>query len=203
MFFWHCIFLILGPSLYPSPIGFDVKIVVKIVVQNCCNCYCIVSKLIFSFQCCVTLVSWFIVCVFRRTYVAYTLFNGNVCNKKWSLDSAVQFIQQSNKSNNGSTCTMGSTCNTRTVIQTMGIVVACMATMMFYPSGSTVNHFYDAYYTSNNHTIRAPNELVVDSGDTTSQAKSNGAMCFIVAISAVCSAFMTGLIQSVHGIGSR
>ena len=32
-------------------IGFDVKIVVKllfkIVVQNCCNCYCIVSKLVF------------------------------------------------------------------------------------------------------------------------------------------------------------
>ena len=52
----------------------------------------------------------------------------------------------------------------------MGIMAACMATMMFHPSGSTVNHFYDAYDASNNRTIRAPNELVVDSGDTTSQA---------------------------------
>ena len=139
--------------------------------------------------------------MFRRTYGAYTLFNGNVCNKKWSLDSAVQFIQQSNKSNNGSTCTTGSTCNTKTVIQTMGIIVACMAAMMFYPSGSTVNHFYDAYDTSNNRTIRAPNELV--GGGTTSHETFKGAMCFTVAIPAVCLVFMTGLIQSVYAIGSR
>ena len=72
--------------------------------------------------------------MFRRTYVAYTLCNGNVCNKNWSLDSAVQFIQQSNKSNNGSTCTTGSTCNTRTVIKTMGIMVACMAATAIFNS---------------------------------------------------------------------
>ena len=83
-----------------------------------------------------------------------------------------------------------------------------MAAMMFYPSGSTVNHFYDAYDTSNNHTIRAPNKLVVDSGDTTSQALFNGAMCFSVAISALCLVsvwlvFVTGVIQSVYDIGSR
>ena len=107
--------------------------------------------------------------MFRRTYVAYTLFNGNVCNKKCSLDSAVQFIQQTKK-NNGSTCTTCSKCDTRAVILTTGIMAAFMAAMTFYPSGSTVNHFYDAYYTSNNHTIRAPNELGGGGGHTTSQA---------------------------------
>ena len=66
-----------------------------------------------------------------------------------------------------------------------------------------VNHFYDDYDTSNNHTIRAPNKLVVDGGGTTSQAKYKGATCFTGAISAVCLVFMTGLIQSVHAIGSR
>jgi len=141
--------------------------------------------------------------VFRRIYVAYTLCNGNVCNKKWSLDSAVQFIQQTNKSNNGSTCTTGSTCNTRAVILITGIMAACMAAMMFYPSGSTVNHFYDAYDTSNNRTIRAPNELAVDSGDTTSPAIFNSAMCLVVAIPAVCLVFMTGVIQSVYNIDLR
>ena len=145
-----------------------------------------------------TLLSSIIVCVFRRIYVAYTLCNGNVCNKKWSLDSAVQFTQQSNKSNNGSTCTTGSTCNTGAVILITGIMAACMAAMTFYPSGSTVNHFYDAYDTSNNHTIRAPNELVVVGGGTTSQGVTNGAMCFSGAISAVCLVFLTGLIQFVY-----
>ena len=61
----------------------------------------------------------------------------------------------------------------------------------------------DDYDTSNNYTIRAPNELVGDSGGTTSQAKSNGAMCFTVAISAVCLAFLTGFVRSVYSIGSR
>ena len=83
----------------------------------------------------------------------------------------------------------------------MGIMAACMAAMTLHSSGSTVNHFYDVYDTSNNHTILAPNELV--DGGTTSQAKNNGAMCFTGAISAVCLVFMTGLIQSVHAIGSR
>ena len=141
--------------------------------------------------------------MFRSRYVAYTLCNGDVCTKNWFLDSAVQFIQQSNKSNNGSTCTTGSTCNTRAVIQNMVIMAACMAAMTFYLSGSTVNHFYDAYDTSNNHTIRAPNELVVDSGDTTSQAISNGAMCFTVVIPAVWLVFLACLIESVHAVVSR
>ena len=82
------------------------------------------------------------------------------------------------------------------MIQTMGIIVACMAAMMFYPSGSTVNHFYDAYDTSNN-------QLVVDSGHTTSPAILNGAMCLTVAIPAVCLVLMTVVIQSVYTIGLR
>ena len=66
-----------------------------------------------------------------------------------------------------------------------------------------VNHFYDAYDTSNNRTIRAPNEFVVDSGHTTSQAIFNSAMCLVVAIPAVCLVFMTGVIQFVYAIGLR
>ena len=85
----------------------------------------------------------------------------------------------------------------------MGIMAACMAAMMFYPSGSTVKHFYDAYDTSNNRTIRAPNELVVDSVHTTSQALFNGAMCLTVAIPAVWLVFLACLIQSVHAVVSR
>ena len=65
-----------------------------------------------------------------------------------------------------------------------------------------VIHFYEDYDTSNNHTIRAPNELVVGD-DTTSQAKSNGAMCITGAISAICLVFLTRLIRSMHAIGSR
>ena len=66
-----------------------------------------------------------------------------------------------------------------------------------------VNHFYDAYDTSNDRTICAPNKLVGGCGDSISQGISNGAMCFTVAISAVCLVFMTGLIQIVYAIGSR
>ena len=140
--------------------------------------------------------------MFRRTYDAYTLFNDDVCNKNWFLDSAGQFIQQTKK-NNGSTCTTCSKCNTRAVIKNMGIMASCMATVMFHLSGSTVNHFYDAYDTSNNRTIRAPNELVVDIGHTTSQAIFNSAMCLAVAIPAVCLVFVAGMIQSVYAIGLR
>ena len=64
-------------------------------------------------------------------------------------------------------------------------------------------HFYEDYDTSNNYTIRAPNELVGDSGGTTSQAISYGAMCFTGAIAAVCLVFMAELIRSMHAIGSR
>ena len=64
-----------------------------------------------------------------------------------------------------------------------------------------INHFLDAYDTSNNHTIRALDELV--GGDTTSQAKSNSAMNFGVAISAIFLVFMTGLIRFVYAKGLR
>jgi hypothetical protein len=78
-----------------------------------------------------------------------------------------------------------------------------MAAMALHSSGSTVNHFYDAYDTSNNRTICAPNKLVGGCGDSISQGISNGAMCFTVAIPAVCLVFMTGVIQSVYNIGLR
>ena len=81
----------------------------------------------------------------------------------------------------------------------MGIMAACVAVMVL--QSYKFNHFCDVYDTSNNHTILASNKL--DDGGTTSQAKYNGAMCFADAISAVCLVFMTGLIQSVHAIGSR
>ena len=83
----------------------------------------------------------------------------------------------------------------------------CIAVMVMALQSYNVIHFYEDYDTSNNHTIRAPNELVGDSGGTTSQAKSNGAMCFTVAISAVClvHVFLTRLILStcMHAIGLR
>ena len=87
------------------------------------------------------------------------------------------------------------------MIKILGIMAACLVPMALHFSGSTVNHFYDAYDTSNNHTILASNKL--DGGGTTGQAKYKGTMCFTGAISAVCLVFMTGLIQSVHAIGSR
>ena len=98
---------------------------------------------------------------------------------------------------------IGWECNTRAVIKILGIMASCMAAMALHSSGSTVNHFYNTYDTSNNHTILAPNELVVDGGGTTSQAISNGAMCFTGTMSAVCLVFRTGLIRSVYAIGSR
>jgi hypothetical protein len=82
-------------------------------------------------------------------------------------------------------------------------MVACIAVMVMALQSYNVNHFYDDYDTSNNHTILAPNELVVDGGGTTSHAKYKGAMCFTGAISAVCLVFRTGLIRSVYAIGSR
>ena len=82
-------------------------------------------------------------------------------------------------------------------------MAAFMAAMTFYLSGSTVNHFYDAYDTSNNHTIRALDELVGGGGDTTSQAKSNSAMNSGGAISAIFLVFMTGLIRFVYAKGLR
>jgi hypothetical protein len=78
-------------------------------------------------------------------------------------------------------------------------MTACIAVMML--QSYKFNHFCDGYDTSNNHTIRAPNEL--DGGGTTSQETFKGAMCFTGAISAACLVLMTGLIQSVHAIGSR
>jgi len=78
-------------------------------------------------------------------------------------------------------------------------MTACIAVMML--QSYKFNHFCDGYDTSNNHTIRAPNELV--GGGTTSHETFKGAMNFGGAISAVCLVFMTGLIQSMHAIGSR
>ena len=80
-------------------------------------------------------------------------------------------------------------------------MTACIAAMVL--QSYKFNHFCDDYDTSNNHTILAPNELVGDGGDTTSQAISNGAMCFSGALSAVCLVFMTGFIHSVYVIGLR
>ena len=82
-------------------------------------------------------------------------------------------------------------------------MLACMAAMTLHSSGYNIIHFYDDYDTSNNHTIRAPNELAVDGSGTTSQAKSNGAMCFTGAIPAVCLVFLTRLIRFMHATGLR
>ena len=82
----------------------------------------------------------------------------------------------------------------------MGIMTACIAVMML--QSYKFNHFCDVYDTSNNHTILVSNELF-DGGDTTSQETFKGAMCFTVAIPAVCLVFMTGVIQSVYAIGLR
>jgi hypothetical protein len=108
-------------------------------------------------------------------------------------------LAQSNK--NGSECATGSKCNTRPVILLTGSIAACMVVMAFLSYNA--NHFCDDYNTSNNHAIRASNELVVDSGGSTSQRISNGAMCLTVAISAVCLVFMTCLIHCVYAIDSR
>ena len=89
------------------------------------------------------------------------------------------------------------------MIKITGIVAACMVAMALHSSGYNGNHFYDAYDTSNNHTIRAPNEVVVGGGGTTSQAIFHGAMSFNGAISAVCLVSMAELIRSIHAIGSR
>ena len=82
-------------------------------------------------------------------------------------------------------------------------MVACIAVMVMVLQSYNVNHFYDDDDTSNNHTIRALDELVDGGGGTTSQAKSNGAMCFTGAMSAICLVFCTGLIRSVYAIGLR
>ena len=84
----------------------------------------------------------------------------------------------------------------------MAITAACIAVMVL--QSYKFNHFCVGYDTSNknNHTIRAPKELVVDSGGTTSQGISNGAMCRTVAIPAVWLVFFTGLIQTVYGTDS-
>ena len=98
----------------------------------------------------------------------------------------------------------GSECNTSPMVSFTGIMALCIAIMVMALQSLNVNHFYDASDPSNNHTIQSPNELVGDSGDdTTSQAKSNGAMCFTGAMSAACLVFCTGLIRSVYAIGSR
>jgi hypothetical protein len=112
----------------------------------------------------------------------------------------IRSIQQSNK--NGATRATGSECNTSPLVSFMAITAACIAVMVL--QSYKFNHFCVGYDTSNknNHTIRAPKELVVDSGGTKSQGISEGAIYFSGAIPAIFLVFMTGLIQSVHAIGS-
>ena len=134
--------------------------------------------------------------MFRHSYVASTLFNGDVCHKKCSLDSDVQVVQQS-------TCLTGPKCDTRRLILFTSIMAVVMVLMALQSSEYNIIHFDEDYDTSNNHTIRAPNELVGDSGDATSQARSNGVIFLTVAISAVCFVFMAGLIRSMLSIDLR
>jgi hypothetical protein len=133
----------------------------------------------------------------------YTLFNGDVCNKECSLDSAVQVVQESNKSNNGFLCLMGSKCDTRSLVSFTGILAAFMATMTSHISKHNVNRFYDACDTSNNHTIRALDELGGGDGGTTSHAKSNGFMGLCCAMSAVCLVYLMWLIDIAFIVGLR
>ena len=86
----------------------------------------------------------------------------------------------------------GSKCNTSSLVSCTGVMAACIAVMVL--QSYKFSHFCDDYGNSNNHTIRAPNEFVDDGGGTTSEAKSNGAMCFAGAISAVCLVFLARLI---------
>ena len=82
-------------------------------------------------------------------------------------------------------------------------MTACIAVMVMALQSYNVNHFYDDDDTSNNHTICALDELVDGGGGTTSQAKSNGAMCFTGAMPAIFLVFCTSVIRSVFAIGSR
>ena len=97
----------------------------------------------------------------------------------------------------------GSECNTNPMVSFMSSMAVCIAVMVMALQSYNVNHFYDGYDTSNNYTIRAPNELVGDGGGTTRQAKSNGVMCCTGAISAVCLVFLTRLIRFMHATGLR
>ena len=78
-----------------------------------------------------------------------------------------------------------------------------MATMTLKYTGYNVYHFHDGCGASNNHTILVSDELVVDGGGITSQAKSNGSMCRSCAISSGCLVCLAGLIEIVFNIGSR
>lgn len=129
----------------------------------------------------------------------FTMFNGDVCNKKCSLDSDVQFIQQSN--NTGFLCSTGPKCSTRPLKLITSIMAAVVAAMALQYSKYNVNRFYDDCATSHNHTILAPNELV--GGCTTSQATITGVMCLFGAISAVCLVFYMCLIKRVFETVSR
>jgi hypothetical protein len=88
------------------------------------------------------------------------------------------------------------------MISSTGNMTAFIAVIVMALQSYKFNHFCDDYDTSNNHTILVSNELF-DDGDTTSQEKYNGAICFSGAIPAVCLVFVAGLIQSMYGIGSR
>jgi len=79
-------------------------------------------------------------------------------------------------------------------------MAACIVLMAL--QSCNVNHFYDNFDSSNNHTILAPNELGGGGGGT-SQAKSNGAMCPSCAISAVFLVHLMCLIEIVFNLGLR
>ena len=128
-----------------------------------------------------------------------TMFNGNVCNKKCSLDSDVQVVQQSNI--NGSACSTGSKCGTRPPILITSIMAAVVATTAMQSSEYNVNKFYEDYDISS-HTILAPNELVVGGGGITSP-KRTGTLCLYGAISAVCLVFFMCMIKRVFETVSR
>ena len=87
------------------------------------------------------------------------------------------------------------------MISFTGILAAYIALMAL--QSCNVNHFYDNHDSSNNHTIRAPNELVVGGGDITSQAKSSGDMCLSCVMSALCLLYLIWLIEIVFNHGLR
>ena len=125
----------------------------------------------------------------------YTLFNGNVCNKKCSLDSDVKVVQRSNI--NGSTCSTGSKCGSRPLVLITSTMAAVVAAMTLQSSEHNVNSCYDDCATSNNHTILALNELVGCGGSITSPAKRTGTMCLSGAMLAVCLVFFMYMIKRV------
>ena len=83
-----------------------------------------------------------------------------------------------------------------------GIMAAFMTVIALQSSEYNVNYFDEDYDTSNSHTIRELDELVVVGG-TKIQAKSNGVMCLSCALPAVCLVHLMCLIEIVSIICLR